>query len=253
MTYHTLRLEKAGHTQVLHLGDAAAPHGDISRARMAAEVTQACEEIDGDDETRVIVVAGCLDMPLAETAEETSPARVTPWWKFAEQLANVHKPLIAAIDGAAVGQGLELALACDIRMCADGCTFGMPHIRSGLMPWDGGTQRLPRVVGRANALRMLLTGAPIDAQEAHRIGLVSQVVPRDRLMPLVMDLAHEIASKAPIAVRYAKEAISDGIELTLDQGLRLEADLYFLLHTTHDRTAGIQAFREKKGARFEGR
>ena len=252
MIYQTLRFEKAGHTRVLHLGDSAAPDA-ISTARMAAELTEACDEINGDDEARVVVVAGCFDVPLAEPAAETDPPRATPWWNLAEVLASVDKPLIAAISGDAVGQGLELSLACDIRMCAEHCRFGLPHITAGLIPWDGGTQRLPRTVGKANALRMVLTGALIDAQEALRIGLVSQVVAADRLIAVVTDLAQEMASRAPIVLRYVKEAVNQGMDLTLPQGLRLEADLYFLLHGTRDRSAGIRAFQEKKGVRFEGR
>jgi enoyl-CoA hydratase/carnithine racemase len=241
----SLRLEKAGHARVLRLPDAM-PADDASRACVAAELTEACEQLADDDETRVVVVAGSFDVAVAGATREPSPS-------LAEPLAAVDKPLVAAIAGAAVGQGLELALACDIRLCAEDATFGMPHVTSGLMPSDGGTQRLPRIVGRAHALRMLLTGAPVDAQEAHRIGLVSQVVPAARLMAAAMELAHAIGAKAPVAVRYAKEAIAHGMDMTLTQGLRLEADLYFLLHTTRDRATGIRAFRDKKGAEFEGR
>jgi enoyl-CoA hydratase len=129
----------------------------------------------------------------------------------------------------------------------------LPHIRLGLIPWDGGTQRLSRLVGRGKALEMILTGEMIDAQEADRIGLVSKIIPSGELIATATNMAREMASKGSIALRYVKEAVYKGMDLTIEQGLRLEADLYFLLHTTKDRAEGIQAFREKKTPKFEGK
>jgi enoyl-CoA hydratase/carnithine racemase len=169
------------------------------------------------------------------------------------QIAGIDRPVIAAISGNAVGLGLELALACDIRIAAENSWFGLPHVKEGLIPWDGGTQRLSRLAGKGKALEMILTGDVIDAQEALRIGLVNRVVPKGDVSKVIMELAKDMVSKSPIATRYAKEAICKGMELSLDQGLRLEADLYFLLHTTKDRTEGIRAFQEKRKAHFEGR
>jgi len=147
---------------------------------------------------------------------------------------------------------LELALACDMRIASEGSCFGLTHIRTGLVPWDGGTQRLSRLVGRAKAIEMILTGEVIDSHEALRIGLVNRVVSSDQLMTTAMEVAQEIASKGAIALRYTKEAVYKGMDLTLEQGLRLEADLYLLLHTTRDRTEGIQAFRNKRTPQFKG-
>ena len=144
-------------------------------------------------------------------------------------------------------------LACDIRIATNISHFGLLHIEKGLIPWDGGTQRLSRVIGQAKAMEMILTGELIDTQEAYRIGLVNKVVSSEDLMKVAADMAREMASKGPIALRYAKEAIRKGMDLTLEQGLRLEADLYFLLHTTKDRTEGIRAFQEKRSPQFEGR
>lgn len=251
MSDPVLRLERAGHVRVLRLADLASLD-DAGRARLAAALDDARDEINGDRDARVVVVAGGFGAP-SEPAEAGAmfPA---PRWSLSERLAGIDRPLVAAIGGDAVGQGLELALSCDIRLCAEHSRFGLPQVAGGLIPWDGGTQRLPRTVGKANALRLVLTGALIDAREALRIGLVSQVVAADRLDGAAMDLARDIASRAPIALRYAREAVHHGMDLTLEQGLRLEADLYFLLHTTHDRTAGIRAFQEKKKeVRFEGR
>jgi enoyl-CoA hydratase len=146
-----------------------------------------------------------------------------------------------------------LALACDIRIATERSKFSLPQIEWGVIPWDGGTQRLARLVGRGKALEMVLTGERVDAQEAHRIGLVSKIVPPDQLMKEAMDLAKEMATKGPVALRYSKEAINKGMDLTLQQGLGLEADLYLLIHTTKDRTEGIKAFQEKRKAKFEGK
>ena len=122
-----------------------------------------------------------------------------------------------------------------------------------MIPWDGGTQRLSRLVGKGKAMEMILTGDMIDAQEALRIGLVNKIVRSQELLEVVMDMAHEMASKAPLALRYAKETVNKGMDLNLEQGLRLEADLYLLLHTTQDRTKGIKAFQERQEVQFEGR
>jgi enoyl-CoA hydratase/carnithine racemase len=146
-----------------------------------------------------------------------------------------------------------MALACDIRIAGETSRFGLPQIKKGLIPWDGGTQRLTRLVGRGKALEMILTGETMSAEEAYRFGLVSQVVPPKELMAIVMKMAREMASKGSIALRYTKEAVYQGMDLTLEQGLRLEADLYLLIHTTKDRTEGIKAFREKRVPKFEGK
>jgi enoyl-CoA hydratase len=170
----------------------------------------------------------------------------------AEPIAKMDRPVIAAINGDAIGQGLEMALACDIRVASESSHFALNQIKAGLIPWDGGTQRLTRLVGRGKALEMILTGETIGAEEARRIGLVNQVVPSMELMAIVMKMAQEMASKGSIALRYTKEAVYQGMDLTLEQGLRLEADLYFLIHTTKDRAEGIKAFREKRVPKFEG-
>jgi enoyl-CoA hydratase/carnithine racemase len=145
-----------------------------------------------------------------------------------------------------------MALACDVRIASETSKFGLPQIRAGLVPWDGGTQRLSRTVGKAKALEMILTGELIDAREANRIGLVSRIVPADKVTTTVMELAKDMASKSSVSLEYCKEAIVKGMDLTLEQGLRLEADLYFLMHTTHDRKEGIKAFQEKRKPKFKG-
>jgi enoyl-CoA hydratase/carnithine racemase len=172
---------------------------------------------------------------------------------IASQIGSLTQPTIAVIPGDALGQGLELALACDIRISSDQSHFSMSHINENEIPFDGGTQRLPRLIGRTKALELILTGLKIDAGEARSIGLVNQVVPIAELMPSALKMAEGLAAKGPIALKYAKEAVLKGLDMTLEQGLRLEADLYFLLHTTQDRKEGITAFRERRKPEFQGK
>ncbi|MXZ46156.1 MAG: enoyl-CoA hydratase/isomerase family protein [Chloroflexi bacterium] len=169
-----------------------------------------------------------------------------------DALAGVPQPTVAAIRGAAHSAGLELALACDIRVAADDATFAMPETGAGLVPRGGGTQRLPRAVGRAQALRLLLTGEEIDAAEALRIGLVSEVVADGDLDAAASAVAEAIASRGPLATRFAKEAIMRGVEAPLAEALRLELELTVLLQTTADRAEGVNAFVERRDPEFTG-
>jgi E-phenylitaconyl-CoA hydratase len=169
-----------------------------------------------------------------------------------QAVASIDRPVIAAFNGDAIGAGMELALASDIRIASETARFSIPQLEEGSMPDSGGTQRLPRIVGRGKAMELLLIAASIDAAEALEIGLVSRVVPSRELAAEAEKLAETVAAKGPVALRYLKEAVNAGMDMTLEQGLRLEADLYFLLHTTHDRTEGIQAFREKRPPEFRG-
>lgn len=170
-----------------------------------------------------------------------------------DMLAATPQPVIAGVAGEPDGLAMEAMLACDIRIAAEDSFFGFSHVAKGTIPRHGGTQRLARTVGKAKALELILTGEKIDAREAYRIGLVHKVVPKEKLAQTVTSLARTLAAKGPLALRYAKEAVHGGMDLTLAQGLRLETDLYMLLHTTHDRTEGIRAFQEKRKARFTGK
>lgn len=172
---------------------------------------------------------------------------------IADSISMIEVPVIAGIEGDALGLGLEWILACDIRIASETSRFGLPYAKVGLIPSEGGTQRLARLVGRGWASEMMFTGEWIDAQEALRIGLVNRTVPLGEVSKSVMELGIDMASKSPISTRYTKEAICKGMDLNLDQGLRLEADLYFLMHTTRDRREGLQAFQEKRKANFEGK
>jgi enoyl-CoA hydratase/carnithine racemase len=241
--------------------------GNAPDPEMAARLRQACQQVGQDDAVRVILVTGAGEQFCVAPAAAPPPLGQGPsgeagplatheqlaLGRIAAPVAALEKPVIAVLNGPAVGQGLELALACDLRLACPEARFAMPHVLAGLLPWDGGTQRLPRVVGRARALELLLTGREFDAQEALAMGLVHQVVPRDQLRSHAQEVAEQAAACGPIALRYAKEAVIQGMEMGLLAGLRLEADLNILLHTTQDRAEGIRSFRERWNPRFQGR
>jgi enoyl-CoA hydratase/carnithine racemase len=166
---------------------------------------------------------------------------------------NIWKPLIAACNGLTYGGGLELALACDMVIASENATFALPEVTVGLIPGGGGTQRLPRIIPRRIAAEMLFTGKAIDAQEAYRIGLANKVVPLAELMIAAKKLAETICQAAPIAVRTAKEAMMRGLDMSLEEGLRLEDDLQRYIMSTKDFEEGITAFREKRKPKFKGK
>ncbi len=255
MAYETLTLQKKENVMVLSIVEPSKVPQGI--ARLSDELRAVSAEAALDDEIRVIVLTGAGENTFSFETEQAFPEgsqeEGRKFWPMAEPIAGMDRPVIAAINGDAIGQGLEMALACDIRIAVEASHFGLTQIRAGSIPWDGGTQRLTRLVGRGKALEMILTGEIIGAREAERIGLVNQVVPSRELMVKVMEMAQEMASKGSIALRFTKEAVYQGMDLTLEQGLRLEADLYFLIHTTKDRAEGIKAFREKRSPKFEGR
>ena len=253
MSYHAITYQVAGGIATITLSRPQANNA-INNV-LAQELADACSVIDRDETIRVAIITGAGKVFSAgsDLAVKLGTSPASPLLPAANALSRLPCPVIAAINGDAIGQGLELALAADIRIAAETAHLGLPHITSGFIPWDGGTQRLPRVIGRARALEMLLTGKVITAAEARRMGLVNQVVPRAELAMVVASLAQNIAASAPLAARYAKEAVRQGMELTLEQGLRLETDLYLLLQTTTDRTEGITAFLKKRQPRFKGK
>lgn len=218
-------------------------------SQMSSELCDACKRINHDDNVLVVVISGSDNIfcsgGVAEDWETTSKAIMA--------VAEIEKVVIAAIDGDTFAEGLELAISCDIRIASDTTRFGMPQVADGLIPSSGGTQRLPRILGRGKALELILTAAMLDSTEALNIGLVSMVVPQKDLISEARGLAQEIGQHGPVALRYAKEAINSGMDVTLRQGLNLEADLYFLIQTTDDRMEGIKAFIEKRSPRFRGR
>jgi len=247
MPYSTVSYARKDHVAYLTLNR---PEAAISvNLELSQELEDACRRANQDDEIYVVVLSGAgkafcrgVDVPEAGAV-----------YGVAGAVAGIEKPTIAAINGDALGQGLELALGCDIRLASDKAKFGFPQLAQGFIPADGGTQRLARLVGRGKALELILTAETITATEAFEIGLVNRVVGGAKLADEAKALAESIASKGPIALRFIKEAVNKGLDLTLEQGLRLEGDLYFLLHTTADRTEGINAFLKKRPPKFKGR
>lgn len=218
---------------------------------VASEVEALCAEIDGDEEIRVVVLVFQGASRQASEARDGARGEAAAA-SVVDLVAQLAQPVIAAIEGDAIGLALELALACDIRIGVEGGRFGLSQIREDALPFAGGTQRLPRLVGTGKALEMVLTGESIDAGEAHRIGLVQSVVPAGELMDRASALATDMASASPLSMRYVKEALYSGQDLTLDQGMRMELDLYLLLFSTSDRVEGIGAFKEKRKPEFRG-
>lgn len=230
--------------------------------KMRKELMGACQEIEEDKEARVVVITGAgnkafsVGLDLKERSQtRVSPVearRLRPQDSDAAAIAGLSKPTIAAINGFALGGGCEICLACDMRIASEDAKLGLVEASRGLIPGSGGTQRLPRLVGKSKALELMLTAATIDGREAYRIGLVNQVVPQQDLMAEAEKVAAKIASLAPIAVRYIKEAVNKGLEIPLEEGLRLELDLSTLVTTTEDAAEGIRAFVEKRTAQFAG-
>lgn len=218
--------------------------------RMAQELRDACERIRQDDELRVAILTGegaafCIGADVdGETLAPDDLARL----KAADAIAAIEKPTIALINGDALDQGLELALACDIRIAASHAKFGLTQVGSGIIPWDGGTQRLTRLIGQSRALQLILTSRLIDAAEALNIGLLNHAAEP----AYAANLAAAIADHAPIAARYLKETLLKGADMTLSQGLALEADLSVILQSTADRAEGIASFLHRRSPHYRG-
>ena len=259
-TYETILYEVDAQvaTVTLNRPDVLNAQNDALRT----ELHQVFTTLTTDDGVKVVVITGAGDRAFSagadirEFVEPASPTQLRERRKRIEYrsvMDRCSQPIIAAINGFALGGGLELALACDIRIAAENATLGLTEINLAIIPGGGGTQRLPRLVGRGKALEMILTGARIPASEALRLGIVERVVPAGEALTAATELARAIAAKAPIALRYAKEAVVKGLGMSLEDGLRLEGDLSTLLRTTEDRVEGAKAFLEKRRPRWTGK
>src|ERR1044071_3995613 len=198
-------------------------------------------------------VAGADIGDLAKQGPFDGKARAQKGQAVLRRLETCGKPVIAAINGFALGGRCELAMACHIRIASENAKFGQPEVKLGIAPGYGGTQRLPRLVGKGVAMQLILTGEMIDAQEAYRIGLVNRVVPAADLMAESEKMMRGILAMGPLAVRLAIEAVDHGYDLTLEEGLLLEANHFGLLAATQDMKEGTTAFLEKRSAKFQGR
>ena len=241
--YQTLSYQENGYCRFVDLKDCK---NEDTSALQRAEFSEVCDQMQWDEQARVIVLlfGGERSDPGVESLDNNT--------SLVELTSKLKQPVIAAIRGNATGFGLELALACDLRIACENARFGFPQIRDGRIPRHGGTQRLPRLVGQARAMHMILTGEFISALEAQRIGLIHRMVPSGALVPAATNMAQEMARKSPLSLSYTKETLIGGRDLTLDQGLKMELDLYLLLFSTSDRTEGITAFMEKRKPDFKG-
>jgi enoyl-CoA hydratase len=222
---------------------------------------QALDNAAADNEVRAIIITGAGDKAFVAGAdigefEGRTPVdqyRVMKGASIYDSLEKIPKPVIAAINGFCLGGGMELAIACDIRIASSGARFGQPEVNLGIIPGGGGTQRLPRIVGLGAALHFILTGDLVDAATALRLGLVSEVVEQAELMARAMQIAESIAARSPVALAAAKEATRAAQNLPLVDGLKLETALFQLCFASEDKVEGVRAFLEKRPPAFPGR
>ena len=230
-------------------------------ARTLDELRQAVLALQQDASIRSIILTGGGDKAFVAGADLSEIARDTPesarrraldGQQVFDLIEQLGKPVIAAVNGFALGGGCELAMSCTLRIAADTARFGQPEMNLGLIPGFGGTQRLARLVGKTKAMEMVLTGASITAQEALAIGLVNRVVPSADLLREARALASDLSTKPPIAMRYAIEAINQGLEMPFAEGCQLEATLFGMVTATEDMREGTRAFLEKRKPEFKG-
>jgi enoyl-CoA hydratase len=226
-----------------------------------ADLRTAFEDARDDAAVRGVILTGAGKAFIAG-ADISELAHVTAFEaeqssRFGQEvldlIENLGKPVVAAINGFALGGGCETAMACTIRIAVDSAKFGQPEVKLGLVPGGGGTQRLPRLVGKGRALQLILSGEMISAQEAHRIGLVNEIVPAANLIERAEAILRQIAANAPIAVKFALEAANKGMETSQSEGMLLEASYFGLCAATEDKKEGTSAFLEKRAPQFRGR
>ncbi len=226
------------------------------------ELRTAFEELGADAEVGGVILTGAGEKAFVAGADIGELKDLGPvaarehalrGQALCRTIETLGKPVVAAVQGFALGGGCELAMACTLRVAGEKARFGQPEVKLGLIPGFGGTQRLGRLVGRGAALELLLTGEMIDAREAHRLGLVNRVVPQEQVMEEARTLMASILERAPLAVRYTLEATHQGLEMPLEDGLRLEANLFAVTFATEDKVEGTRAFLEKRPPAFRGK
>ena len=259
LSFQNIIYEKKGAVAVLTIN--REPQLNAINAQTSSEMYRAWEDFRDDDNLRVAILTGMgqksfsTGMDLVATAKgenQFEGGRPVPFGGFTKRMP-IYKPIIAAINGFCLAGGMELALACDIRICTPEARFGLPEVRWAIMPGAGGTQRMPRAIPQAWANYLILTAEQMDAETALRAGLVSHIVPKDELMHRAPQIANAICERGPLAVRAAKEAISRGLDMPLDHGLALEDLLLGRLMATQDAKEGPRAFAEKRKPEYQGR
>ncbi|MCC6386020.1 MAG: enoyl-CoA hydratase/isomerase family protein [Dehalococcoidia bacterium] len=258
MQFETILYEKQGQVAVLTINREKAMNS--INGQTSAEMQQAWADFRDDRDLRVAILTGIgeksfstgMDLVATASGENQFSGAAAPFGGFTKRMP-IYKPIIAAINGYCLAGGLELALACDIRIAVPEARFGLPEVRWAIMPGAGGTQRLPRAIPQAWANYLILTGEQMDAETAFRLGLISHIVPREDLMDRALQIANLICERGPLAVKTAKEAILRGQDMPLDHGLAYEDVLLSRLMTTDDAKEGPKAFAEKRKPEYHGR
>ena len=261
MTYKHLLIDREENVAVLTIN--RPEKYNALNDEVVAEISSAMDELAADDGVRAIVIIGAGDKAFISGADvgmlrdlETSRDAVANSRRgqaMTLKVENLPKPIIAAINGFALGGGLELAMACDIRLASETARLGQPEVGLGISPGYGGTQRLPRLVGKGMAKLLIFTGDMVDAQEALRIGLVQRVVPQGDLLAEAKALAGKLATQPPLTLAACKEAINRGLEVDLERGLSIESLEFGILRSTEDYREGTSAFLEKRKPVFKGK
>jgi enoyl-CoA hydratase len=255
----TLLVEREGRVAILTLNRPEKLNALNDQVR--TDMLEVLGQIEGDDSVGVVVITGAGEKSFIAGADIGEFAGRTPFDqrhamrspRIFDVMASFPKPVIAMINGFCLGGGCELALSCDLRIASEKARFGQPEINLGLIPGGGGTQRLPRLVGLGNALRLILTGDMIGAAEAKEIGLVEMVVPHEELRAKTLELANKMASKSPLTLKVAKEAVRASQRLAIEEGILYERDLFCLCFSSADKEEGVKAFLEKRPAEWQGR
>jgi enoyl-CoA hydratase len=257
MTFITLQIEKHGRVRLIRLHRPEALNA--LNAELITELDRALARCDADPEVGCIVMTGspkafAAGADIKEMRDKNfADAYLGDFLGRWDAVARLRKPIIAAVNGFALGGGCELAMMCDFIIAGDAARFGQPEIKLGVIPGAGGTQRLTRAVGKAKAMELILTGRLMDAAEAERTGLVARVVPADKLVEDALTVAAEIAALSLPAVLMAKEAVNAAYETTLGEGVKFERRLFYSLFATHDQKEGMAAFAEKRPPAFQNR
>ena len=260
MAYKYLLLEKEDGIGILYINRPEAMKA--LNTGVLEEIIQAADEISRDDEIQVLIITGAGDKSFVAGADikEMHGLTAVEGRKFGyigqaafRAIEKLEKPVIAAVNGFALGGGCELAMAADIRLASDKAKFGQPEVGLGITPGFGGTQRLPRLVGEGRAMELILTANTINVEEAYRIGLVNHIYPAENLLDEARKMARKIMSNAPLAVKYSKSAINKGLQTDIDTGMAIEADLFGICFSTEDQKAGMGAFLNKEKASFKAR
>ncbi|MCR4403440.1 MAG: enoyl-CoA hydratase-related protein [Firmicutes bacterium] len=257
-----VKLTRSGREEGIAIVTIDRPPVNALDLRTVDELDRMFSRLTLDEALKVVIVTGAGDRAFAAGADvrefpgltrEAAIEMSRRGHAVMNRISSFPRPVIAAVNGACLGGGCELAMACDVRIASDAATFGQPEVNLGLIPGYGGTIRLPRLVGPAAAKELLFTGGTIDAHRALAIGLVNRVVPHSDLMQVCIELARTMASKAPIAVRLAKTMVNEGADARLEDSLDMEARLFGDACATEDMREGVQAFLEKRKPKFAGR